>query len=470
LSLLIQKLTDIFANSGGNINEYDLPRIIPTYSDMYNNRLINDELDAEPLMLSMHATLLVSQLNSDQKHVYETIISQVTIDPPGFFFVCGHGGTRKTFLWNAIIAHLRSKKKIVLAIPSSGVASLLLPKGRTAHSRFKIPFDLNETGICNVKRGTMLAKLIKVSTLIIWDEAPMTHRHYFEALDRTLRDILSEGKPANAIIPFGGKLVLGGDFHQILPVVRKGSRSIVVNASVTSSKLWQHVSVLKLCVNMRLHDPSLDATQGAKIEQFADWFLSIGDGMIPAKRKGEEHEPSWIAIPDDLLIHTDGNKTAALVAEIFPDFIMNYNSPEYLATRAIICPNNQDVDAINDYIVNLVPGDNVQYPSCDTISKSSEHIPDFDVLYPTEFLNSINANSFPNHRPVLKKGVIVMLLRNLNQTMGLCNGTRLLVTELGQCVLCCIILTARKVGIEVFILRIDLNTTDVKWPFTLQRR
>jgi ATP-dependent DNA helicase PIF1 len=108
----------------------------------------------------------------------------------------------------------------------------------------------------------MLAKLIKVSMLIIWDEAPMTHRYCFEALDRTLRDILSKEQPGNAIVPFGGKLVvLGGDFRQILLVVHKGSRSAVVNASITSSKLWQHVSLLKLHVNMRLHDSSLDAAQ-----------------------------------------------------------------------------------------------------------------------------------------------------------------------------------------------------------------
>jgi ATP-dependent DNA helicase PIF1 len=108
----------------------------------------------------------------------------------------------------------------------------------------------------------MLAELIKVSTLIIWDEARMTHRHYFQALDRTLRDILFEEQPGNIIIQFGGKLVvLGGDFRQILPVVCKGSRSADVNAFVTRSKLWQHISVLKLRVNMRLHDPSLDAAQ-----------------------------------------------------------------------------------------------------------------------------------------------------------------------------------------------------------------
>ncbi|XP_025828746.1 uncharacterized protein LOC112903745 [Panicum hallii] len=227
----------------------------------------------------------------------------------------------------------------------------------------------------------MLAELIKVSALIIWDEAPMTHRHCFEALDRTLRDILSEEKLANAIVPFGGKpVVLGGDFRQILPVVCKGSRSVIVNASITSSKLWQHVSVLKLHTNMRLHNPSLDATQRVEIESFGKWILSIGDGTIAAEQRGEEREASWITIPDDLLVHTDGDKTAALVVEVFPDFIMNYKNPEYLATRAIVCPNNQDADDINDYIVKLVPGDDVQYLSCDTISKSTEHIPDFDVL------------------------------------------------------------------------------------------
>ena len=69
---------------------------------------------------------------------------------------------------------------------SSGVASLLLPKGRTAHSRFKIPFDITDTSTCSVKRGTMLAELLQVTSLIIWDEAPMTHRRCFEALDTTM--------------------------------------------------------------------------------------------------------------------------------------------------------------------------------------------------------------------------------------------------------------------------------------------
>ena len=58
----------------------------------------------------------------------------VDSNKPGLFFVHGHGGTGKTFLWIIIIAKIRSENRIVLAVASSGIASLLLPGGRTAHS------------------------------------------------------------------------------------------------------------------------------------------------------------------------------------------------------------------------------------------------------------------------------------------------------------------------------------------------
>jgi ATP-dependent DNA helicase PIF1 len=90
-------------------------------------------------------------------------------------------------------------------VASSGVASLLLPGGRTTHSRFRIPCELDETSTCDIKRGTMLAELIEASSLIIWDEAFMTHRNAFEALDLSLRDLLSLKSAQFATIPFGGK-------------------------------------------------------------------------------------------------------------------------------------------------------------------------------------------------------------------------------------------------------------------------
>ena len=61
------------------------------------------------------------------------MINSVLNKEPNIFFVIGHGGTGKTFLWNTIIAYLRAQRKIVLTVASSRVTSLLLTNGRTAH-------------------------------------------------------------------------------------------------------------------------------------------------------------------------------------------------------------------------------------------------------------------------------------------------------------------------------------------------
>ncbi|CAG8778301.1 8548_t:CDS:1, partial [Rhizophagus irregularis] len=107
-----------------------------------------------------------------------------------------------------------------IAVASSGIAALLLNGGRTAHSRFKIPIKLFENSTLNISKQSELAKLIKMTKLIIWDEAPMAHKFTFEAVDRTFRDITEVDKPFGGII-----FVMGGDFRQILPVVIRGTCS-----------------------------------------------------------------------------------------------------------------------------------------------------------------------------------------------------------------------------------------------------
>ena len=76
------------------------------------------------------------------------------------FFVNGSGGTGNTYLWKTIITKLRSDGKIVLAIASSGIQSLLLPGGRNSHSRFKIPLQPHETSCCYITKQLNLADLI----------------------------------------------------------------------------------------------------------------------------------------------------------------------------------------------------------------------------------------------------------------------------------------------------------------------
>lgn len=81
----------------------------------------------------------------------------------------------------------------------------------------------------------------------------MMHRHAFEAVDRTLRDIMKEVNEDFFNVPFCNKVVvMGGDFRQILPVIPKGGEGEIVDACLNKSKLWQHIEVLKLTLNMRV--------------------------------------------------------------------------------------------------------------------------------------------------------------------------------------------------------------------------
>jgi len=96
--------------------------------------------------------------------------------------------------------------------------------GRTAHSRFGIPFTIDEFSTCDMHPKSHLAELIINTKLIIWDEAPMMHMYCFEALDRSLKDLFRQKNDDRLDIPFGGKVVvLNGDFRQILPIIPKGT-------------------------------------------------------------------------------------------------------------------------------------------------------------------------------------------------------------------------------------------------------
>ncbi len=90
-----------------------------------------------------------------------------------------------------------------------------------------------------------------------------------------------------------------------------------------------------------------------------------------------------------------------------------------------------------------------------------------DSLYPVELLNTLQFSG--NHELKLKVGVPILLLRNLNQSIGLCNGTRLIVKRLGQRVIEAKIIIGNNVGRRVFILRIIMSPSGTDWPFVLRR-
>jgi hypothetical protein len=386
---------------GKDIKSFPLPHIDDTYDNTSGTpREIFEEASIE---INVNDMALSESLNGEQRAAYDEIMSAIDTDQGGLFFVDGPGGTGKTFLYRALLAKVRSQNKLAVATATSGVAASIMPSGRTAHSRFKIPLISNDGGFCSFTKQSGTAKLLQSTSLIIWDEASMTKRQAVEALDNSLRDIMNRPE-----LPFGGKtIVFGGDFRQVLPVVRKGSRAQIVDASLRRSYLWVSMRHLKLVHNMRAQsDP-----------WFADYLLRIGGGTKEVNSDGDVLLPDEICVP-----YTGGdNDLDTLIDCIFPRLNENMSNKDYITSRAILSTRNDWVDMINMKMIGGFQGGETVYHSFDSA------IDDPHNYYPSEFLNTLTPNGLLPHVLKLKIGCPVILLRNIDPTNGLCNGTRLVV-------------------------------------------
>nr|GEU65446.1 putative PIF1 DNA helicase/replication protein A1-like protein [Tanacetum cinerariifolium] len=281
---LLELETILNGNNKSLLDFPQLPQIDYSLMNIKRNRLIAAErmynMDEEWARF----TTLYSGLNSQQRVVYDNIMLAVNENNGRLFFVYRSRGTGKTYLWKTIIVWIRSMGKIVLSVASSGIASLLLPGGQTAHSRFRIPLELDNESCCGIDVVSDLACLIREASLIIWDEAPLQHRHAFEAIDRTFWDICKHDNPNAENEVFGGK--------------------VVVLAINKSSAIWDNCRVFVLTTNMRLSDPSLDVARRDEMIRFNTWLLSMGDGTLHSVAIDNEDEATWVEIPDDLLLPT----------------------------------------------------------------------------------------------------------------------------------------------------------------------
>jgi hypothetical protein len=342
--------------------------------------------------------------------------------------------------------------KIVICVASSGIAAILLKGGRTVHLRFKVPISLHEASFCTIFQNTELAALIKQADLVIWDEAPMQHRHVMEAVDRSFRDLRHSPDK-----PFGGlTVVFGGDFQQILPVILKGSRAQVVGACMKSSILWRHITVLHLRQNMRLN------THVEEEANFARWQLEVGHGQ-------HTDDSFNITLPDHF--HCAENTVDSLIDTIYPDIHIPGHSDQYFSERIILSSMNKKVNQLNETILTRFPSQARLFPSIDFIP-NSERAGENDPLlnYPVEYLHEINSGSLPLAKLELKIGCPVMILKNLDAANGVCNGSRGILTRHSNRVLEVRLLTGEHAGQTVFIPRVASQPGENENAFMFTRR
>ena len=216
------------------------------------------------------------------------------------------------------------------------------------------------------------------TTVFIWDEVSMISARTLNVVDRLLKDLTGSTQP------FGDKFfILGGDFRQVLPVVRHASRAAIVASSLKNSPLWSSFQKNTLTTNMRaLHDPDHHT--------FANWLLRIGNGTEPA-----EDGSDLIALPQNIL--TPSNGLQELLQHVYP------NGPaetaHQLGKRCCLTPRNDECHVINELMLSKLNSPTTTYLSQDSVVADNATEA---ASYPVEFLNSLTPSGMPLHKLQLK--------------------------------------------------------------------
>ena len=463
--LCLAKLATLLESQGKKLQDFHLPAAAA--SDMVSSRLVDNELSYDNGALQ---NILSQPLLPHQQVAFDDYLQSYSSNKPLALFLDAVAGAGKTKFLNHVLAQVRSDGNVALAVATSGIAALLLMGGRTPNSRFKAGIRLNDQSVCDVSRqaSNPLVQLLRAVKVIVWDEAPMANRLLMETIHRTLCDIRGTDPISGPL--FGGViLIMAGDFRQNLPVVRRGSRSQVVAASLKSSYLWKQFKIVEWRTNIR----SLLRRSDTDTEHFAAYIESIGNGQAAVDTNGLIKLPHRLSFQgeqlEDLIQHVYA-KLAALHTAVgdawahkpAPSMLTNFSN--YLAQRAILAPTNKATSEINSKVLDLIPGAKTVFRSCDSVNDESDRL-----AFPIEFLNGLTINGMPEHRLELKVGCTVMLLRNLDPDHGDCNGSRYVVIEIHANTIVVRNITGKFTGEISYIPKCKIIDDSDTFPFQLVR-
>ena len=128
-----------------------------------------------------------------------------------------------------------------------------------------------------------------------------------------------------------------------------------------------------------------------------------------------------VQISGDLIVPGDDPRN--LINAVYPNLDAfgpdGDHEPRLAYTRrCVLTPRNDDQRKLNEDIMQRVPAEDFESLSVDSTADM-----DSCVLYPGEFLKTLTPTGMATHRVVLKIGEPFMLLRTINPSTGLYNGT-----------------------------------------------
>ncbi|XP_021964240.1 uncharacterized protein LOC110859586 [Folsomia candida] len=135
------------------------PANIPCNVEDYFDAIAEEELGAK----------MVESLNRAQKASFDQILDAMADETlqSRCFFLDGPGGSGKTYLYRTLLSTVRGQYEIALPVASTGIAANLLQGGRTYHSQFELPLNLDESSTSNMRLTSKEADVIRNAKILI---------------------------------------------------------------------------------------------------------------------------------------------------------------------------------------------------------------------------------------------------------------------------------------------------------------
>ena len=430
-------------NYNKSVTHYGLPAIDANLNDLETFAADIDSQREEEIFQEQY-----SICNNEQRAFLDKLIQEIISPSNGTrcFFLEAPAGCGKTMVCSALINKVLSLNKTFATCATTGIAATLMRKGVTAHSLFKLGFDITETSTCFMKSTDPHALYLRDLDIIFIDEATMMQKHVLRMIDVVLRDIM------HSDVPFGGKLlVLSGDFRQTLPVIQKAHPAVVLEHCINRSPLWRHFKVIKLTQNMRARPEEA---------HFANWLVKLGNKQLTSDLPNAYQD--LIDLPQEV------NLSDNIVDDIHTDL----SSGNMRGNSIVLCSTNANCDLINsNSLSKFKPNEESRvYFSVDSYIQSDDNeLPETEIS--VEFMNKQNMSGLPRHKLELKKGCPVILLRNIDRKNGLVNGTRLIVEEMGARFISATVTSGSEsyIGKKVFIPKMKLQPSNHNLPFQFER-
>ncbi len=164
-------------------------------------------------------------------------------------------------------------------------------------------------------------------------------------------------------------------------------------------------------------------------------------------------------------VNTSGT-LSELCSSLSQDIEQHWSDPDWLTSRAVLVTKNVKLEEINEMVASRIPGELKTFKSADFVQNHDRQAQISDELhYQQELLNQIDAgSSMLDHNLTLKKGSIVILLRNLRPNKGHVNGARYVIENMTDNVLYLKSVTGAFKGERLALPRVKCRPGDDNFP------